>query len=63
MRKSDEYYYDSIKNVGVGLVVAAGVAFFLQPEAPVVSLISMLVCGILVNASGYYLLARRNEEE
>ena len=56
MRKSEEYYYDSVKNVGVGLVVAAIVAFFLQPELSLSSLIAMLVCGIIINIYGFLML-------
>jgi len=63
MRKSEEYYFDTVKNVGVGLIVASGVAFFLQPQAPILSLIAMLLSGIFVNAYGYHLLARRDREE
>ena len=63
MRKSEQYYFDTVKNVGVGLIVASGVSFFLQPDAPILSLIALLFCGICVNGYGYHLLARRDKEE
>ena len=50
-------------NVAVGLIVASGVGFFLQPQAPILSLIAMLFSSIFVNAYGYHLLARRDREE
>jgi len=64
MKKSDEYLFDTIKNIGVGVIVASLLGILLSEE-PIADwrLTYTLIWGIMINVGGYVLLKQQEENE
>jgi len=64
MKKSDEYLFDTIKNIGVGVIVASLLGILLS-EKPIADwrLTYTFIWGIMIDAGGYVLLRQQEDNE
>jgi len=64
MKKSDEYLFDTIKNIGVGVIVASLLGILLS-EKPIADwrLTYIFIWGIMIDAGGYVLLRQQEDNE